>query len=97
MSKYLLPPLTIFPYTDHKSRTILSFLSLIFHVFRLSIRPLINFLLFFAVIFFAFAMFGFAVFGRTNKDYYNMVSTMESLFSMMLMNFNFNALCKSHK
>ena len=65
--------------------------------FRLSIRPLINFMLFFGIIFWAFAMFGYAVFGKNNEDYYNLVASMETLFAMMLMNFNFEALYETNK
>ena len=66
-------------------------------IFRLSIRPLINFMLFFGVIFWAFATFGYVVFGKSNEDYYNLVASMETLFAMMLMNFNFEALYETNK
>ena len=54
-------------------------------------------MLFFGIIFWAFAMFGYAVFGKNNEDYYNLVASMETLFAMMLMNFNFEALYETNK
>ena len=62
----------------------------------LSIRPLLCFFLSFAILYTAFAQFAMLVFGRQVRDYATFTSTVETLFSMMLMNFSFNDLHKTN-
>ncbi len=64
---------------------------------RISVRPLANFFIFFAVIYFTFAQFGYIIFGRKHAGYFNLITTLETLFSMMLMNFDFDTLYETNK
>ena len=60
--------------------------------FQASVRPLLNFMMFFSIVYLAFAQFGFLIFGRTLADYSTIMSAVQSLFSIMLMDFSFDDL-----
>ena len=60
-------------------------------------KPLLGFFVFFTIVYVAFAQFGLLVFGRTLREYSTFIATLESLFSMMLMNFNYSHLEGSDK
>ncbi|ELT88584.1 hypothetical protein CAPTEDRAFT_89348 [Capitella teleta] len=64
-------------------------------VLSLSMRPLFGFFVSFMILYVAFAQFALFTFGRTVKDYSNFASSIETLFSMMLMNFSFDDLQKA--
>lgn len=61
-------------------------------VLSVSVRPLLCFFLSFIILYLAFAQFAMLVFGRHVEAYCHLTSALETLFSMMLMNFSFNDL-----
>ena len=58
----------------------------------LAAKPLLGFFITFLILFCAFAMMGTLAFGRENYDYHTFISTLETLFAMMLLSFNFSGL-----
>ncbi|XP_067671787.1 polycystin-1-like protein 2 [Haliotis asinina] len=53
-----------------------------------SIGPIVNFLIIFSLVFVAFTQFAYLVFGPLSSEYYSFVTSMETLFSMLLMKVN---------
>ncbi|XP_046579125.1 polycystic kidney disease protein 1-like 2 [Haliotis rubra] len=53
-----------------------------------SVGPIVNFLIVFSIVFFAFTQFAYLVFGPQSSEYFSFVTSMETLFSMLLMKVN---------
>jgi len=71
--------------------------STLIQTIKLAAKPLMSFMLLFFVLFLAFCQFAFLVFGVDNDDYATFPSTLGSMMSLTLGNFDFHALQESSR